>query len=71
MKAYILTIDGNIHHKGFTTLRAACKEAGINYFSASRGKNAFKKGGQIITVNLVEVVRMRKQVSANMFDNLT
>lgn len=68
MKVFIISINLKIHNECFTSLKAACKHAGVSYGSASHGKLIFISDPikqDIITITPVEVIRIKGR-SGNM-----
>lgn len=55
MKIYLAERENKI--AAYTSLKRACKDFGVSYNSASRGKRAWQKGVVIITITEVELIK--------------
>lgn len=67
---FVITVNGVVKDKAYTSLKGACEAAGVDYFVASRGKREFKdiKGGNAIetVITEVEVVKIKGRGNKNM-----
>lgn len=60
MKAYVVTKNGVTLNESFTTLKAACKAAGVVYSTARKGRKHFIINDEVISITKTEVIRNKK-----------
>ena len=65
MGMFVITVNGVVKKEAFTSLKGACKEAGVDYFVASRGKREFKIGDNAVVIAEVEVVKIKGRGNKN------
>lgn len=59
MKLFIISINGKVEDKGYTSLKWACNHAGVSYSTAIYGKRIFTKGDNVVIITEIEVVKIK------------
>lgn len=56
---YIAIIDGKPGSRAYTSLTGICKDTGIGYSAASKGKRKFIKAGTFIELHQIELTKAK------------
>ena len=60
MKIYTISVNGKLETVAYTSLKSACRNAGVKYFSAIRGKRTFAKSSDKIVITDINVVKIKR-----------
>jgi hypothetical protein len=59
MRAYISIIGGKVLVESYTSLSLICKNVGVSYNSAVRGKRVWVLDGVILEIKEIDVIKIK------------
>lgn len=58
-RIYLCLMEGDVVGSGYVSLRELCREMGISYNSAKRGRREFVVDGRVVYLRSVKVERIK------------